>query len=240
MKKHLHFLLASAASVLLLMSMAAHAASANTDTKPVSIQVLGYDCDQQGSASVEADIDGSEGSNVVSPGDTITEAQDTLNWNMSLQVNVRNAGCGQWSLAASIDDFTLAGDETKSFPGSTLRIARNSSIPNSPSFERWTFQPDWVEDLPGDLPIGNPVLPAPLAQNMGDSPSLSNSISFSALGDVYTGSSPLLQSNPAAYGSPGNMSSYYSMRLFNLPTDLYLNPGNYTANLTITLQGADD
>lgn len=237
MRKHLRALLTGTASILLIVSVLAQAAIAQSDTKPISVEVLGYGCQQQGATTVTAIPGGIAGDMAISPE---SDSNGTnFYWPMNLQLNVLNAGCGQWSVTTQITNFELAGDSTKSFPGSTLRIARNSSIPNSPSFERWTNQPAWVQALPPELAIGNPVLPAPLAQNSGQSPSLSNSVSFSGAPSPYVGSGPILQSNPAAYGSPGNMSAYYVMRLFNLPEDLYLNPGIYTANITISMQGAD-
>ncbi len=85
------------------------------------------------------------------------------------------------------------------------------------------------------------MLPEPLGQDLKSWPGMNNSIYFEGTDDSYVGSSALLQANPDfSNGSPGTMSAYYVMRLFDLPTDLYLNPGTYTATLTISMQGPDD
>jgi hypothetical protein len=212
--------------------MLGSATIAQSDTTTISIPVLPYNCQPANSMSIDAT---SSGSSSIAPQQP-QSGTNTFDWNLNFYFTIRDAGCNQWTVTAQLSSFKLDTDSTKTFPGTTLHIARDSSIPDS-SQGRWTSQPAWVQNLPANLPIGNPTMPAPLAQTAGIFPSLANSVSFT--GTPATSTTPLLKSSTAQYGSPGNMTTYYRMRLFDLPTDLYLNPGNYSADITISVQGAD-
>lgn len=243
MRKHLRTTLATATSALLALVLLTQTVLAQTNTAPISVEVLpGPEpaCEVVGPTTISASAGGEPDHTAIAPGGTSNSALDNeYYWPMNMQLNVNNAGCDQWSITAELTDFKLERDSTISFPGSTMRIARDGAIPNE-SFARHDTQPDWLADIPEDT-IGNPVLPAPLGQNLESWPGQNNSIYFESMGDSYVGSTALLQANPEfSNGSPGHMSAYYVMRLFNLPTDLYLNPGIYTATLTISMQGPDD
>ncbi len=226
-------LLRGLACALMGLTVLGSATIAQSDTTTISIPVLPYDCQQEGSMGITAISDGESS---IAPGAT-ESGVDVFDWNLSLQLNLENAGCGQWTVTAELTDFELDSDPSKSFSASTLHIARDSSIPADYNPARWSDQPDWVLALPSALPIGNPVMPAPLAQDAFISESRDNSVTFS--GDPATSTSALLESSSEAFGSPGYSSAYYRMRFFDLPADLYLNPGKYSADITISVQGAD-
>jgi hypothetical protein len=244
MMKTLRILLGGCASALLALAVLVNAAIAQSDQAPVSITVLPFDgCTPAETMEVDAMTDpvGDAEFTWIEPGrdQSGQYVGETYDWNLSLQINVTNAGCDQWSITAELGDFALEGDPTKTFPASTLHIARDMAAPFASNPARWdaTDQPAWVNALPGDLPIGPPVMPSPLniAPEFGDT-LRAHSVTFDENG---VGTSALLAANSATYGSPGNMTGYYRMKLFDLPTDLYLNPGVYTAELTITVQGPD-
>lgn len=236
MRNHLRAPLAMAASALMTLALLTHAVFAQDDTIIVSVEVLGDPCLTFGVTTIVAAFGGNPEETAIQRESPTSGTGDA--WPMTLKFDVLNAGCNQWSITAGVSDFKLESDPTTSFSGSSLRIARDPAY-GFELFERWASQPAWINSLPAGT-FGNSLLPALFAQEAGRPPTLANSISFEGSNDAYTGSGPLLQANPAfTNGSPGNMSGYYVMRLFNLPTDLYLNPGIYSAELTISLQGPD-
>ena len=204
-----------------------------SDTAPISILVQPFIC-----TGISTDVVGVDaitgGSSTIDP----TATESDIDWGLTLQLNITNAVCDPWTVTAAVSDFELSTDDTKTFPGDTLHIARDSIVPDS-SQGHSPVQPDWLRLIPLDLPTGNPVMPQPLAQTSGVAPTRANSVSFTEDSGTATSDTPLLESSDAAYGSPGNWSAFYRMRLFDLPTDLYFNPGTYTAELTITVQGGD-